>query len=74
MSFWTSLSFSAGERSADRLMPAAGASLMTESWEKYFTPQPMSPDHSSSMALGDTSTGAKASSLSQPVTLPFSST
>ena len=55
-------------------MPAAGASLMTESWEKYLTPQPMSPDHSSYMALGDTSTGAKASSLSQPVMLPLWST
>ena len=47
---------------------------MTPSWEKYFTPQPMSPDHSSSMASGFTSTGMKASSLSQPVMLPFSST
>ncbi len=37
-------------------------------------PQPMSPDHSSSMASGFTSTGMKASSLSQPVMLPFSST
>ena len=41
---------------------------------EVFTPQPMSPDHSSSMALGDTSTGAKASSLSQPVIQPSEST
>ena len=30
-SFWTSLSFSAGERLSDRLIPARGASLMTAS-------------------------------------------
>ena len=47
---------------------------MTPSCEKYLTPQPMSPDHSSAIASGLASTGTKASSLSQPVTLPFAST
>ena len=36
--------------------------ILTASWEKYFTPQPMSPDHSSRMAAGEASTGTKASS------------
>ena len=34
------LSFSAGVRVSSRSMPAAGASFMTASWEKYFTPHP----------------------------------
>ena len=40
----TSLSFSAGDAPVSS-MPARGASLMTLSWEKYLTPQPLSPDH-----------------------------
>ena len=70
ISFWTILSFSAGVAAAERSMPARGASLMMPSWEKYLTPQPISPDHSSTMASGFASTGTKASSLSQPVMLP----
>ena len=31
-------SFSAGERLSSNSIPARGASLMTESWEKYLTP------------------------------------
>ena len=74
MRLWTTFSFSAGDRLSSSSIPARGASLMTPSWEKYFTPQPMSPLHSSTMASAAASTGMKASSLSQPVMLPFPST
>ena len=74
ISFWTTFSFSAGDRDSSSAMPARGASLMTASWEKYFTPQPMSPLHSSRMASGAASTGTKASSLSHPVIRPWGST
>ena len=74
MRFWTTFSFSAGDSLGSSSIPARGASLMTESWEKYLTPQPMSPLHSSAMASGAASTGTKASSLSQPVIRPSSST
>ena len=48
--------------------------MFTPSCEKYFTPQPISPLHSSRIAAGFASTGTKASSLSQPVMRPSAST
>lgn len=50
--------------------PEAGIRRATPCWEKYWTPQPTSPDHSSGGASGRRSMGAKASSFSQGVMLP----
>ena len=55
-------------------VPALLNPKMTASWEKYLQPTPRSVDHSSAMASSFRSTGAKASSLSQPRTLPSRST
>ena len=70
----TALSFSAGVAAVSSGRPARSASLMTASCEKYLQPTPRSVDHSSAMACSFRSTGAKASSLNHPRTLPCRST
>jgi hypothetical protein len=59
--------------SSDGLAVAAGRSLLTACCQEYMAPTPVSPDHSSAAAFGLQSTGANASSLSQPRMRPFRS-